>query len=212
MEKMKIIAGVWMLNKITGKTQVIIAVMAGIMFFYGGVKYQAARLASEQAIVLSGELQAPAAQEPLPPKMLMVHVVGAVEKPGIYQLEEGRRIGDAIQLAVPLDKADLEQINLAAVIQDGRQIYVPLKGDKSHSGGAAGSITGSRVTGKININTAGARDLDRLEGIGPALAKRIIEYRESKGPFACIEDITKVSGIGPAILEKNKENITADGL
>jgi len=205
----KVLSGWDMLDKISRKAQVIVTVGFGIIIFFGGIKYQQTRLNIIEigpAVISEQEQTTPEEREP---ELLSVHVVGAVEKPGVYTLEKGKRINDAVELAVPLAKADLAQINLAAALQDGKQIYVPQKGEKAPSTATSQRI-GTGTTGLININTAGSGELEKLSGIGPALAGRIIDYREKNGPFVSIEDITKVSGIGPAILEKIKGKVTVE--
>lgn len=186
----------------------ILAVLAGLMIF-GGFQYSV-RIKAGKDVIITGQAVVPEQEkeeEEYIPKMLTVHVVGAVEKPGVYTLEEGKRIDDAVVLAVPTEKADLSLINLAAALQDGKQIYVPKKGEKPEN---IRNSTVSSSSAIININTAGAAELDKLPGIGPALAQRIIDYRENIGSFSTIEDITKVSGIGPAMFEKMKSRITVN--
>lgn len=203
-----------MFGKLSPKARLLIIGGMSVLVFFCGIRYELGRLnkveitqvsQSENQNVQSEGSEKITVQAPKP---VTVHVTGAVEKPGVYTLEEGKRIDDAVKLAVPLAKADLGMINLAAVLQDGRQIYVPAKGEKpgSHKVLSAGSQTST----VININTAGLSELDKLDGIGPALAQRIIDYRESKGPFATVEDITKVSGIGPTQLAKFRDKISVD--
>lgn len=193
-----------MLDGLSKKAQVLILLALGVMIFFAGIKYQETRLASVkmEKTVLQAE-QKSAVQAP---KVLTVHVVGAVAKPGVYTLEEGKRIYDLIQLASLLPEADPALINLAAPLQDGKQVYVPFKGETS--AGGTPQKTGVSGEGLININTAGLKELDSLPGIGPALAQRIIDYREKHGNFVAVEDITKVSGIGPSTLQKIKHLIT----
>ncbi|MGI6216078.1 MAG: helix-hairpin-helix domain-containing protein [Coriobacteriales bacterium] len=138
---------------------------------------------------------------------VMVHVAGAVGKPGVYELEEGSRVNDAVELAGGLsDDASSSSINLARVLVDGEQIYVPTK-EEVESGSVAGATasgsTGDAAQGSssqaqslVNINTATAEQLEELPGIGPATAQAIIEYREQSGGFTSIEEIQEVSGIG----------------
>lgn len=197
-----------MLDKISRKAQVIIVVGFGIIIFYGGIKYQHTRLDTIEIQQPGPVEQAESPPAPKMPELLTVHLVGAVEKPGVYTLEKGQRINDAVQMAVPLEKADLTQINLAESLQDGKQIYVPAKGEKAPP--ATASRIGVKASGLVNINTAGAGELDKLPGIGPALAGRIIAYREKNGPFGKVDDIIKVSGIGPALLAKIKAQITTE--
>lgn len=206
-----------MLDKITSKAQLVIAGVLCVLVFFGGIKYQELRLSTipAETVITQEKVTSQEEEKPKPeerePRMLTVHVVGAVEKPGLYTLEEGKRVGDAVELAVPQATADLALINMAASLLDGRQIYVPFKGQKTAApSGPALDRLGTQDSGLININTAGAKDLEKLPGIGPALAQRIIDYRESKGHFTRVEDITKVSGIGPAILEKIKSKVSVD--
>lgn len=196
-----------MLDKIPFRLKALVLAAVGLLIIFGGFRYSA-RIESDKAAVITGE-PSPVEQEKQKelPKIMTVHVVGAVEKPGVYTLEEGKRIDDAVKLAVPTGKADLSLINLASPLQDGKQIYVPIKGEKRDT---VRNSTSQSSDGRININTAGAAELDKLPGIGPALAQRIIEYRESKGSFGKIEDITKVSGIGTAMFEKMKSRISVD--
>jgi competence protein ComEA len=146
-------------------------------------------------------------------------VVGAVQAPGVYALEQGARVRDVVELAMPSEEADLSQINLAGFLEDASQIRIPKKGEKvevitslSGSTGSSGSGAGQsqKGNGLININRATQKELETLPGVGPAYAARIIEYRDSKGYFTKVEDLTKVSGIGPATLEKLRPHVTVD--
>ncbi len=122
---------------------------------------------------------------------ITVHVAGAVANPGVVLLDSGARVLEAIQKAGgPLPEADLDALNLAQTVQDGQKIYVPRRGDPAAGGFSPGG--GHRV----NINTAGLRELEELPGIGPTLAQRIIDYREKKGGFRNVEELKKVPGIG----------------
>ena len=142
------------------------------------------------------------------PATLLVHVAGAVARPGIVQLEAGDRIGDAVTAAGgPTDEADLHRLNLAAPVADGLQIRVPVEGEVVSPVGvpAPGSATvgnqgGSATEVPVNVNTAGAAELETLPGIGPSLAAAIIEWRAANGPFLAIEGLLSVTGIGPAKL------------
>jgi competence protein ComEA len=148
---------------------------------------------------------------------MYVDVKGAVKRPGIYKVEEGDRIIDAIGLAGGLsEKADEKQLNFAQKLHDEMVVYVPQKGEEigelpfaSHQAGAnanqAGALQGS---GKVNINNANADELQTLPGIGPAKAQAIIDYRQQQGPFRQVEDLKNVSGIGDKTFEKLKESVT----
>jgi len=162
--------------------------------------------------------------------VIFVHIAGAVEAPGVYQLKQGQRIYEALELAAPLEDADLDYLNLAGVLYDQDKIYVPKKGEfsGSHTGTGGGSPSGSGGYGSersgsgshpsgsspvgvpfpININTATARELEALPGIGPAKAAAIVEFRLQRGPFARKEDLKKVSGIGDVTYSKIEALIT----
>jgi len=126
---------------------------------------------------------------------ILVDVTGAVTKPGVYTLAANSRVIDAIKAAGDsAPGADLSTINLARVLSDGEQIYV----DATIINSAGKRISKTVHSGPINVNRATAAQLDSLDGIGPVIAKRIIEYRKVNGPFATVEDLQKVSGIGTA--------------
>ena len=126
---------------------------------------------------------------------IFVDVTGAVTKPGVYTLAANSRVIDAIKAAGDsAPGADLSTINLARVLSDGEQIYV----DETIINSAGKRISKTVHSGPINVNRATAAQLDSLDGIGPVIAKRIIEYRKVNGPFATVEDLQKVSGIGTA--------------
>ncbi len=142
---------------------------------------------------------------------LTVHVVGLVKKPGLYKLPTGSRVQDAIDRAGgPGAHADLESINLAQRLEDGVQIrvskigtapQVEALGSFSAPGGAAGSSSGSRGSARpapksISLNSASAGELDRLPGVGPSTAAKILEYRRAHGGFASIDELLAVKGIG----------------
>jgi competence protein ComEA len=129
-----------------------------------------------------------------------VYVTGAVKNPGLYRLPPGSRVNDAIEAAGGFTtEADTTYINLAALVQDGVQIKVPIL------------MPGLTIGGEgllVNINTGTLSDLDNLPGIGPTLAQKIIEYRQQYGFFTTIDDIKKVPGIGDAVFEEIKARIT----
>lgn len=142
-------------------------------------------------------------------KEIAIHITGEVKKTGVIYLKEGSRIADAIEKAGGTTKnADLSKVNLAYVLQDGQKLYIPNKKDKiseyvSEEGGQnvvssadASSNSETNKNKKININTAGKEELQKISGIGPSLAEKIISYRNSNGKFKKIEDIKNVNGIG----------------
>lgn len=143
---------------------------------------------------------------------IMVYVLGAVENPGVYQLPQGSRVQDVVLHAGGLSlNADPAGINLAERIRDGQQIFVPVLGQAIPilPTPAAQLTSGTVSSGApININTADVDALCTLPGIGPVIAQRIVDYRQQNGPFALVEDVTRVSGIGQATLAKIRDHIT----
>ena len=164
------------------------------------------------------------------PQIITVHVAGAVKNPGVYRLKYGSRINDGLVAAGgATSAANLDVINLATVLNEGEQIYVPKRGEKPHvitnrpqaggvggaagAGGAGGAVGVGGATGaggatngaasqQININLASVVELEQLPGVGPATAKAIVAYREKFGAFLKVEDLLKVRGIGPAKLSE----------
>jgi competence protein ComEA len=137
---------------------------------------------------------------------LTVHVAGAVARPGLYRLTEGSRVADALSMAGgATTDGILDDVNLASRVKDGEKILVPRSGGGETGPGSPQQATGSAL---ININTAGEPELDQLPGIGPSLAKRIVEYRRKKGPFSTVEELDNVDGIGPSKLEEIKSLVT----
>ncbi len=131
-------------------------------------------------------------------------ISGCVEKPGVYEVEEGTRMFQLIEKAGGLTKdADIEGLNRAEIVSDGQKIIIYAKGERHES-----ENTGVSSSGKININTADASQLQTISGVGPVTAEKIIEYRKANGKFSSIEDIKNVSGIGDKTFEKIRENIT----
>ena len=149
---------------------------------------------------------------------IYIHITGEVKKPGVVQLNLGDRIIDAIEKAGGETKqADLSQVNLAYKVEDGQKIYIPNKNEKISEyiwSGNGDNNSDSNLNNKeqkegnkVNINTASQSELDGLPGIGPALAQRIIDFREENGEFKSIEDIQNVKGIGNSKFEDIKEDI-----
>lgn len=152
---------------------------------------------------------------------LLVHVVGRVRHPGVYEIDPGGRVADAVKAAGGLlGDACAEAINLARVVSDGEQIVVP--SEKEAQQGAGTSATGAAGAGAppagavaagpgglVDVNTADAALLDTLPGVGPATAQRIIADRQSSGPFRGVDDLGRVSGIGPKKLEQLRSLVCA---
>ncbi|MCK2037058.1 ComEA family DNA-binding protein [Microbacterium sp. SSW1-49] len=142
------------------------------------------------------------AASPAPGGDLYVHVLGAVERPGLYVLDLDARLVDAVAAAGgTTDDADLTAVNLARVLTDGEQIVVPVVGARAEPGAPS---TGS-ADDRIDLNTADQSALETLPRIGPALAERIIAWREENGRFQSVDDLLAVPGIGEKLLEAIRE-------
>ena len=134
-------------------------------------------------------------------RSLVVDVVGAVRRPGLYRLGHGARVADAVTRAGGVTaKAQIDAVNLAAPVADGEQIVVPRRGATAAS--AAGAAPGT--SGPVHLSTATAEQLDALPGIGPVTAQKILAYRQQHGAFGSVEELDAVPGIGPARLEQLK--------
>ena len=192
---------------------VLLGVMAGFML--AGVLIFVSRApAGEPITLLPAPTKAP----------LAVHIIGAVPRPGLYELAEGARVQDGIDAAGGmLAEASVETLNLAALLVDGQQLIIPYK-DGREVTTASGTVdlpssdqsglpfpteppTDTFDAGLINLNTATLEELESLPGIGATLAQRILDYRDQNG-FYVIEDIMNVDGIKDAIFEQIKDFIT----
>lgn len=144
--------------------------------------------------------QALVAESPAAAPKLVVHVAGAVRKPGLYRLAEGNRVADAVARAGGATaSADTAAINLAAPIADGMQVLVPRRVP-----GAAGKAVAARVS----LSSATAAELDALPGIGPVTAQKILDYRAQHGGFRSIDDLDAIPGIGPARIEQLRDVVS----
>lgn len=140
------------------------------------------------------------------PLVVVVDVTGAVRHPGVYRLGGSARVLDAVNRAQPLPSADVSAVNLAARLTDGEQVVVPRKGQAV---AAAGSGDGSATpAAPVSLNSGTLEQLETLDGIGPSLAQRIIDYRTAHGGFRSIADLDQVSGIGPARLAALRGHVT----
>ena len=174
--------------------------VSGILFglFVAALIWVVARNPSGDAVTL----------RPVPTdKPIVVHITGAVPRPGVYALPQGARVQDAISAAGGfLAEAEKGGINLARALEDGEQLDIPFVEGYSPVIPTL-VIVEPPATEIININTATTLQLDTLPGIGPTTAQKIVEYREQNGPFLSIEDIVNVPGIGPATYEDIKDLI-----
>jgi competence protein ComEA len=162
-----------------------------------------------------------AAVSPAAPVGVVVHVAGAVVRPGVYRLADGARVIDATSAAGgPTLEADVARLNLAARLLDGARVYVPRVGEDSPpaaigpsiaatvAGGGAGVVGGTGPPALVDLNQATAEQLDALPGVGPATAANIVAHRRDRGPFRAVDDLLSVTGIGPAKLEQLRPLVT----
>lgn len=153
----------------------------------------------------AGEVEV-TANEPVAEE-IYVHVGGAVREPGLYRLPPDARVVDAVAAALGFaDDADRDGVNLARTVTDGEQLVVPALGaDGEPSGDGASGVA---ADGKINLNRASLTELEELPRVGPALAQRIVDWREENGAFASVDDLLAVSGIGEKMLEAIRPLVT----
>ena len=136
---------------------------------------------------------------------LVVDVVGAVRRPGLYRLRQGTRIADAVALAGgSTAKADLALVNLAAPLADGEQVVVPSRSPAGGAIAASPPAAGASPAAPLDLNTATAEQLDGLPGIGPATAAKIIDFRQAHGAFHSVDELDAVPGIGPSRIAQLK--------
>lgn len=193
------------------REQLLILFLAVAVAFGLGAKY---------ALYRQVPISQPAVEKSDNPPGIRVHVSGAVYHPGVYLLPQGSRVIDAVEKAGAYPNADLDSMNLAQLLEDGRKVPVPEKlqtGAEISTGSpnpfaapvarngstAVNAGAGASIGAKVNINTADSAALDTLPGVGPATAQKIIEYRTANGQFTSVDDLINVPGIG----EKKLENL-----
>lgn len=134
------------------------------------------------------------------PAMTLVHVAGAVRRPGVYRMGGDSRVIQAVRMAGgPTGRADLSRLNLAAPVSDGQQVVIPVRAAPGAASGAPGAA--GEGSGPVSLSSATAAQLETLDGVGPALAARIIAWRDANGGFASVDQLDEVPGIGPARME-----------
>ncbi len=163
---------------------------------------------------LTGDSETEPEEEDSDSSEICVYICGAVNSPGVYELEDGDRIYQLVEMAGGLSEdADERSVNLAQTVADGEMVYIPTVEESAaaaETGTEAAGDTASegKISDKVNINTATAEELTSLSGIGEAKAAAIIAYREEHGSFQSIEEIMQVDGIAEATYNKIKDEIT----
>ncbi len=182
--------------------------LAGLAVLVLGAAYLRGHFSQAQPQAAT-TIQIGAASTQAKPDVIKIHVVGAVAHPGLYEARSGDRVDDALRLAGgPTAAANLTQVNLAAKISDGQQLFVPEKG--SARGGAPSLSSPSSASSKqvVNLNLAAPDELTQLDGIGPKTAEKIIAYREAHGGFKDVEELMQVPGIGQAKFDQIKDRLS----
>lgn len=157
------------------------------------------------------------AATPIANAAIKIDIAGAVITPGVYELGSEARVGEALEKAGGLaEKADKDwvakNLNLAQKLSDGAKLYIPFEGETVSAGeGVVAGVSQSSAnnpSGKINLNTASAAELETLPGIGPSFAQRILDYRTANGRFNSVEDLKNIPGIGEKTFQKLKDLVT----
>mgnify|MGYP002578921745 CR=1 FL=1 len=199
------------INRLMPSAPAKIGVVALVVLVVAGVGWAAFSSMRAPAFeVHADEAAAPSSSEPEAVEVkaqVYVYVTGAVANPGVYSLDEGLRVCDAVEAAGGLtEDADASTVNLARVLSDGEHIALPTKAEVE-TALAQGSAGGAAASSLVNINTADASALETLSGVGSATAQAIISDREQNGPFSTIEDLMRVDGIGEKKFAKLKDSI-----
>ena len=140
------------------------------------------------------------AESPAVVSRLVVHVAGAVRRPGLYRLAEGKRVADAVARAGGATApADTAAINLAAPLADGMQVLVPRRGP---------AVGGKQPGGRVSLGSATLAELDALPGVGPVTAQKILDFRTQHGGFRSVDDLDAIPGIGPARIEQLRDVVS----
>lgn len=198
------------MQRLNKKTSIFIAI---IIIFIIGIYYFFIRDKEyiENNLYMLNEIEENNISNKEDTETIIIYIAGAVKNEGIYELDKNSRIADSIEKAGGLtEEADIKDINLAYLLEDGMKVYIPKNSDNNELKDETNTYTAKEnentniskntnsdiKNGKININTATQTELETLPGIGPSIATKIISYRKENGKFTNIEDIKKVSGIG----------------
>ena len=192
--------------------RLVAAVLLGLVVLVVAVRHHRAKGGSSGAAAAlpaptssstdpEGTASATATPEAASGRIVVVDVAGSVRRPGLYRLQQGARVADAVARAGGLTPhAESTLINLAAPLSDGEQVLVSAQGGDASAAAAGGGASSAPV----HLNSAGADELDGLPGVGPVTAQKIVAYRQQHGPFASLEGLDAIPGIGPARIESLK--------
>ena len=204
------------LIKNISRIAVSIVIMLIAYFFFGlyGEKGEIDYTENDIVIEDSSDDEIEMNTEVVEPQYIICDISGAVENPGVYSITNDARLDDLVEMAGGLTRdADIDCINRARTLTDGEKIYIPYIGEMSIQDKGnwidRSAAFESNSTDKININTASSEELQKVPGIGPVTAEKIIKYREENGLFTSVEDIKKVSGIGDKTFKNIEEYIFA---
>lgn len=191
-------------NKLLFIVMLAVLIVAGSLYSFWQKNSISASTSSSEALTKSAPISEEKTSE------IFVYISGAVHNPGVFKASQNARVFDIVAMAGGLTSdADVTKINMAQSVKDGTHLHVAERAIVQGNNVAAG-LSKSKVGGSntININTAEKNELDALPGVGPALAERIIEYRQANGSFKDIDELKKVPGIGSSKFEKMKEKIS----
>jgi len=180
-----------------------VVVLVGSRFLLHG---PSASSALERPIVGSADVGPASPRGPASSPRLVVYVVGAVRRPGLYRVSTGSRVADAVSRAGGLTRrADPAGANLAAPVADGEELVVPARlpvAVAAAQGAPVDGVGGAAPAGPVQLSVATVEQLDSLPGIGPVTAEKIIEYRTAHGAFRSVDELDEVPGIGPSRVEQ----------
>jgi competence protein ComEA len=192
----------------SSKLRLVVAAVAVFVVVFGGVRVlERARAApgggAPARLTIDPPSSEPSSGSASSTARLYVDVAGEVRRPGLYRVARGSRVAAAVGMAGGFTRsADSTQVNLAAPLQDGQQVIVPARGAGGAAASGADAGAGKRP---VSLATATAEDLDSLDGIGPTLAQRIVQYRQAHGGFHSVDELRQVDGIGDKRFQQLKK-------
>jgi competence protein ComEA len=189
-------------------SQVAAAAVVVVVVVVAGVGWVVSSLRRPPGPPVEEVLPMAAASSTTVAERVVVHVAGAVARPGVYALARGARVAEAVAAAGgPGTGADLDRVNLAAPVADGERVYVPRQGEPPPEPVPAASRIGATAEGPLDLNTATSEQLEALPGIGPSTARAIVEHRTRRGRFRSVDQLLEVRGIGPAKLDELRTKV-----